>query len=102
MRRRYRVACFVGLTYAVLLTVSHRVGGRSEVGPAAGLRALQVMAVDGDARRETPVRLAFREWGDPGSGATVPVVMLHGSPGSHRDFRNLAPLMESLRTNPST
>lgn len=97
IRGRYRGVVFLGVGYVVSLLVSHVVAGGSDDRPATDLRFLEVDAVDGDARRQTPVRLAWRQWGDWATDAAVPVIMLHGSPGSHRDFRNLAPLMESER-----
>ena len=48
-----------------------------------------------------PVQLAWREWGEPAAAeeadAFLPVVLLHGSPGSADDFRRLAPRLGERR-----
>lgn len=53
---------------------------------------------DGDR----PVRLAWREWGEPAAAdargsEALPLVLLHGSPGSADDFRRLAPRLAEGR-----
>lgn len=47
---------------------------------------------------EGGVRIAWREWGLANETAmTTPVVLLHGSPGSHLDFRTLGPALARSR-----
>jgi pimeloyl-ACP methyl ester carboxylesterase/membrane protein DedA with SNARE-associated domain len=44
------------------------------------------------------VRIAWEEWGLANETAmAVPVVLLHGSPGSHQDFRTLGPALARSR-----
>ena len=54
------------------------------------------------AASDLPVRLAWREWQAPAAGdapddAALPLVLLHGSPGSADDFRHLAPRLAEKR-----
>ncbi len=51
---------------------------------------------------DRPVRLAWREWGETAAqdaqyGEALPLVLLHGSPGSADDFRRLAPRLAEER-----
>ena len=43
------------------------------------------------------VRVAYRAWGDSSDADPRPVLLLHGSPGSSRDFLALGPLLASGR-----
>jgi|CXWL01.1.fsa_nt_gi pimeloyl-ACP methyl ester carboxylesterase/membrane protein DedA with SNARE-associated domain len=67
----------------------------------AGMSAVTLPAFDGwrplpDAK---PVRLAWREWPPPAgtTASDVPLVLIHGAPGSHADFERLAPLLATNR-----
>lgn len=74
--------------YLALLLGSHAVRwSRSAETRLPGGAEVVLLAGDGGE----PVRLAYRRWADrPGSPA---VLLLHGSPGSSRDFSALAPLL---------
>lgn len=79
--------------YAVLLAASHvvrRVGQRPEPPLPPGSAAVEVPAFAGAEPRRERVRLAYRQWGAAERSA---VMLLHGSPGSSRDFRRLGPLL---------
>lgn len=91
--RRLRWAVAV---YLLLLAASHVVRWRSPEPPVPpGLESARVAAVDGDRRLGESVRLAWRRW--PAEAEAIPgaapVLLLHGSPGSHRDFASLAPAL---------
>src|SRR6266540_2521121 len=60
-----------------------------------GMRSIAVSAVDGEQRLARPVRVAYREY--RGSGDGVPVLLLHGSPGSSETFNGFAPLLADRR-----
>lgn len=73
--------------------------GLANPGKEAQLDAVEVPARSGDgAAVEGSVRIAWREWGLANETAmTTPVVLLHGSPGSHQDFRTLGPALARSR-----
>lgn len=57
---------------------------------------VQIPAFDARGHAVGPdIALACREWHTDGTG--VPVLLLHGSPGSGNDFDTLAPLLDSSR-----
>ena len=101
------------LVYAVLLGASHVVrSGRPEPTPGPG-QGVQVVA-GWPVPKDGAVRIAYREWvtdsmgnlsGAPPRGGSavrrslpLPVLLLHGSPGSGAAFRRLGPGLASQRT----
>ena len=78
------------LAYAVLLGASHLVrSGRPEPGPRPGQ---QVQPVAGSPAPERgAVRIAYREWVEGPRPGALPLLLLHGSPGSGSAFRRLGP-----------
>ncbi|MEM7050607.1 MAG: alpha/beta fold hydrolase [Acidobacteriota bacterium] len=88
---RRRLRWWLLVAYGLLLAASTVARWRApEPAPAAHLE-LTELAVDG-----TPLRLAWRQWGEA-NAAAPPLVLLHGSPGSHHDFRRLAPALADDR-----
>ncbi len=93
--RRLRWAVAV---YLLLLAASHLARWWTPEEPVPeepapqGLESASVAAVDGERRLERRVRLAWHRWqpGTPAVSAGAPVLVLHGSPGSHDDFGSLA------------
>lgn len=61
----------------------------------AGFHEITVNAVSGRGRSPQRVRLAYREY--RGSGEGIPVLLLHGSPGTGTTFDGLAPLLAKHR-----
>jgi pimeloyl-ACP methyl ester carboxylesterase/membrane protein DedA with SNARE-associated domain len=53
-------------------------------------RAVELRAVAGEQLLETPVRVIYREYGSSAPQSPRAVILLHGSPGHHRDFSLLA------------
>jgi len=84
VRKRWILAAF-----GVLLLASHVVRrlGEPEERLAPGARSTSVRQVRGDALLEAPARLV---WDDSEVGPGLPVVLLHGSPGSRRDLGRVA------------
>ncbi len=85
----------------IALAASHGVRSLREESEVLddGLRVVEVSVANaGDARSrrvaspglEGNVQLAFAEWGERETAESV-VLLVHGSPGSHRDFDRLAP-----------
>lgn len=99
--RRRGCLRWLALAYGLALVASHPVRwARPDVAPdLAGKKVVEVAAVDGSRLLDRKVRLAYREWGPASAAAAAPVVLLlHGSPGSSRDFTRLAPpLAERFR-----
>ncbi len=89
MRLRWRlVAC-----YLLLLAGSHASRWLSadrapELPTERGLERTLVRGADG-----TPVQIAYRRWPERPAPDLPTLVLLHGSPGSHRDFAGIAPLL---------
>jgi pimeloyl-ACP methyl ester carboxylesterase/membrane protein DedA with SNARE-associated domain len=81
--------------YLLLLAISHRVEPPYDREPAPFLETTDVAAMRGDAATPGTVRLAWRRWppASPPPTDRLPVVLLHGSPGSHDDFDRLAPAL---------
>ena len=90
-RRRRRFLRGLALLWGLSLVASHlwwwTHPSAPVLGPADQLRELA--AVDGEARLEARVPLAFRDLGSRAAHAPT-VVLLHGSPGSFQDFDALA------------
>ena len=82
--------------YVVLLVGSQivRASQTLEPRPSPHLRIVNARAVTGDQQRGDPVRLAVFDSAPPRVTAPV-VVLLHGSPGSHREVLALARLLSA-------
>ncbi len=104
--RRLHAAAFPGirkaipvLIYFLLLCFSIAHQRRQEPTPTPlpeRMSSLSVPALTSNGAAVGPdISLAFREWHAGGSG--VPVIFLHGSPGSAQDFDSLAPLIDPSR-----
>jgi pimeloyl-ACP methyl ester carboxylesterase/membrane protein DedA with SNARE-associated domain len=82
------------LVYAALMVVSYVV--RSRTLPAAtppDVKLVSVPSIRSDRPAAQKITLAYRDY-PAASGPNAPViVLLHGSPGNHRDFSHLAPLL---------
>ena len=97
-RRRAFVAAYLALLGASYLYRAVRPADTATT-PAGASNVVSVAAVDG-ARRDPSreVGLAYREWGSAGPpAASPPLVLLHGSPGSSRDFVDLGPRLGARR-----
>ena len=85
--------------YAAVLLASTAVRLTDDTPPLPSGRETIEIPLPGEG--EQPVRLAWREWGEPVAAeradASLPVVLLHGSPGSAEDFRRLAPRLAERR-----
>ncbi|MDX1384768.1 MAG: alpha/beta fold hydrolase, partial [Thermoanaerobaculia bacterium] len=87
--RRGRLGWWLVSAYAVLLLVSHVVDPGPSVPEDPGLsRARVVVAAPVEGVTADALEIAWREWHADASG--LPVVLLHGSPGSSSVFRRLA------------
>ncbi len=94
MTRRRGCLRWVLVAYLVLLAASHGVRRLEPPAPPslAALSTIEVSAATGTKLLPSKVLVAYREWAPPGAGPETPVlVLLHGSPGSSRDFLNLGP-----------
>lgn len=85
------------LAWALLLALSH--GWRAfhpfdGHPPAPDHQVLTVHEVRGALERSRPVRLAYRDLGRDPAGRPV-VLLIHGSPGDGRAFRDVAPALAS-------
>ena len=97
-RLRSRLLVFSGSLYLCLLGLSHWISDDSgRPSRPVGLKRLEVRTVDGEERGSKKVGLAWREWGEIEADGPLPLVLLHGSPGSHRDFIGLAGSLEGDR-----
>ena len=97
-RRRPRVLRVLLLLWLLLLAASHLVQSQAP-DPNLGRRLVtQVSAVDGEGRRlDHQVQMTWLEWGREHRHQRLPVVLLHGSPGSAGNFDQLAPLLAEER-----
>ncbi len=97
-RRRTWLKVLVGV-YAAALLASAAVRLTDDTPPLPSGRETIEIPLPGEG--EQPVQLAWREWGEPAAAeeadASLPVVLLHGSPGSADDFRRLAPRLAERR-----
>lgn len=92
-RRRVRLGWAV---YLALLAASHVVQLARSPGhaPEPGLAAVEIpLAGDHGPVIGPEQRITYRRWRPeaPGGGEPVPIVLLHGSPGSGSDFSRLGP-----------
>ncbi len=98
-RRRLWLKILLGV-YAALLLASTLARITAEPAPLPPGR--ETVEVPLPESHDRPVRLAWREWsapaaGDASDGDALPLVLLHGSPGSADDFRRLAPRLAQRR-----
>lgn len=91
-RRRAAALLVYALALAASLAVIHRVHGPPEPGPGVTRVDLPASAL-GRAGDPTPVFV----YESGGPSARVPVIVLHGAPGSGADFAVMAPLLEGRR-----
>lgn len=61
--------------------------------PRACCQAM-VREIDGDRYLNKQIRIAYQDH-DKAASDTLPILLIHGSPGAAEDFRRLAPLIES-------
>ena len=93
---RRLVLAALALLYAALLLASHlsSAGDRGPQPLPAGRRVLTLPAVGGEGE----VRLAWIEWpAEEADADAIPLVLLHGSPGSADNFSRLAPALSRGR-----
>lgn len=57
-------------------------------------RSVQVQEIDGERHLAKQIRFAYQDWGQANE-TSLPIVLIHGSPGEADDFRRLAPMLES-------
>ena len=90
-RRRRRWILLAG-SYLALLIASRAIEPPYERKPGPELEVSSLPAVRGEAIEQETVRLAWRRWSPEAEpDRSIPIVLLHGSPGSHRDFDRFAP-----------
>ena len=92
MRKPLRAA---GAIYLALLAASFLVrrGGHPDPVPEPDETFARVAAVDGNRILARTIRLAYRH-ADPSEDSRAPyVVLLHGSPGSRKDFETVVPAL---------
>ncbi|MGE0554208.1 MAG: alpha/beta fold hydrolase [Gemmatimonadales bacterium] len=84
--------------YALLLLASHlaRLLRPWRPGDPEGMTVVTVPAAEGVEELERPIRLALLDTGSR-SDSLAPVVLLHGSPGTHREVGRLAELLGASR-----
>jgi pimeloyl-ACP methyl ester carboxylesterase/membrane protein DedA with SNARE-associated domain len=81
--------------YGLLLLASHAVragrGAPEQIQQSSAWGAFErtTLTLGGGAEPTEPVDLAYFDSGAQGQGASLPVLLLHGSPGSKRDFESL-------------
>jgi pimeloyl-ACP methyl ester carboxylesterase/membrane protein DedA with SNARE-associated domain len=88
LRRRWWLLA----AYLLLLLASHAVrsrAARDRRAPEPSFTARAVGAVEGEAT----TTVAYRRWGADATDGRPALLLLHGSPGSSRDFDSLAPLL---------
>ncbi len=94
MKRRIFLA--LGAVYLALLAMSHLV--RSQRAAPVPPPELAVLELSAGSDGRDPVRLGYKSWGHSTDVAVdVAVVLLHGSPGSSRDFDALGPRLADDR-----
>jgi membrane protein DedA with SNARE-associated domain/pimeloyl-ACP methyl ester carboxylesterase len=97
-RRRRIVLRGLLLLYLVLLLVSHTLRPLSPppVSPAPGESLMRLPARDGASVSGSEIDLVYLDRSPEGSFG-LPVVLLHGSPGSKHDFRGVTPVLAGSR-----
>jgi len=96
-RRRSRLA-LAAAAYLVLLGASHVARRLPGTSPPATPPGVAVREVDGTRLLDREITVAYTERG-PTSPApqSLPVLLLHGSPGSRRDFTGVIPVLAEPR-----
>ncbi len=93
-RRRPSRLAVVAIVYGLLLVASHVVRRLPQPSPFAPQPSVVVREVEGPKLLDRPVTIAYTERGpeetDP---RKLPVLLLHGSPGSRHDFAAEIPLL---------
>jgi len=80
------------VVYLCLLFISFVIRSQAPREPIpSDVQVMSVPAIRGEQTTNHAVRLAFREYVCENSREGPVVVLLHGSPGNHRDFYKLAP-----------
>lgn len=95
-RRTWR---YLMAIYLVALVVGQ--AGRSsspESKDTSSTQFLTVRSVDGTDRPARPVRVAYREYRGPAERTGIPLLMLHGSPGTSEDLAALARTLSRHRS----
>jgi pimeloyl-ACP methyl ester carboxylesterase/membrane protein DedA with SNARE-associated domain len=96
-RRPSRLALFA-LVYGVLLLASHIVRRLPHAQPQTPQPSIAVQEIDGTARLERAITIAYTERGPLAVPAgKLPILLLHGSPGSRRDFTTEIPTLAQER-----
>jgi len=95
-RRAPRRAAWSVVAYLGLLALSHGVRWAAGPPPQTDAPAVRVPEVGGAPALDRPVTIAFNDLG-PREIEELPVLLLHGSPGSRRDFADLAPVLAEGR-----
>src|SRR5215813_12403735 len=82
------------LVYLCLLVISDIKRWRTPVAaPAPDLAVVSLPAIKDDKPAATKIRLAYKEFRPANNPNAAVVVLLQGSPGSHRDFNKLGPIL---------
>ncbi len=84
---------WLAIVWLLLLAASHLVRWLHPWRPPSDpeVRTVEVAPVVGTEVRTGAVRLAYREWRPAGDASAPVLLLLHGSPGSSRDFLHLGP-----------
>ncbi len=86
------------LVYLLLLSASYLVRAGYAPDPIPpDIKTVTVAAINGEKRTSQPIRLGFKEYKPEGKSDSSVVVLIHGSPGDHKDFRKLAPKLAQHR-----
>jgi len=83
------------LVYIVLLGFSKRYEWYTLSKPFTATTWTKTDVLSRDGQAEGKVHIAYRQWSPAAAG--VPVLLLHGSPGSADDFDSLGPLLATSR-----
>ena len=96
-RRRQKLRWWVAL-YALLIGLSGlwRLLVVEPPPLPEGMRSIELTEIQRGSSTDRTVEVAYRDEGR-GEGLREAVLLLHGSPGSHRDFRGLLPLLATDR-----
>jgi pimeloyl-ACP methyl ester carboxylesterase/membrane protein DedA with SNARE-associated domain len=92
-QRRWRWRILI--VYLVLLLASTvvRFVRTKEIAIPSDVKTVAVQEINGDKKKETKIRLAYREYLSEKENPKGTIILIHGSPGEARDFRKFAPLL---------